>query len=133
MPLFDLRALFQAVDAERQHQGLSWDALARQVRVAASTIRRYGNGDDAEADGVLAVLRWLGAEPERYITGDAPKGQPLPTHGPGYIRVDMELIAAASGDPKGANGRTRTTIQNLVEVAHRSHKPVASLTRLSEA
>lgn len=51
---FDLQALFREIDAEREHQSLSWAALARQVGVAASTIRRFGEADDAEADGVLA-------------------------------------------------------------------------------
>ena len=132
MPVFDLPAVFRAVDIERQLHDLSWAALARQIGVAASTMRRYETADDAEADGVLAVLRWLGTAPEHYITGGAVKGQLLPAGEQGYIRVDMELIAVASGDPNGASGRTRTSIQHLVEVAQRSGRPVASLTRFSE-
>jgi len=113
-------------------QGLSWAALAREVGVAASTIRRFGEADDAEADGVLAAVRWLGAAPEDYVAGDAVRGQRLRPDGSGYVRVDMELVAIAKGDPSDVGGRARTSIQRLVEVAQRSRRPVASLTRLSE-
>ena len=68
--LFDLQRLFRAVDAQRERHGLSWAALARQVGVAASTIRRFGEAEDAEADGVLALVIWLGAAPEDYVRGD---------------------------------------------------------------
>ncbi|MDH3679894.1 MAG: helix-turn-helix transcriptional regulator [Acidimicrobiia bacterium] len=131
-PLFDLEGLFRAIDAQREREGLSWAALSRQVGVAASTIRRYSEADDAEADGVLALVRWLGVAPEEYLAGESAVGNPLrPTDG-GYVRVDMEAVARAGGDPGGARGRTRTIIQNLVNVAHRTGQPVVSLTRFSE-
>ena len=131
-PLFDVQSLFRAVDGERERQGLSWAALARQVGVAASTIRRLGGAEDAEADGVLALVGWLGAAPEDYVKGDVVSGGQLPHAGAGFVRVDMESVARASADPRGARGRTRTSIQNLVEVAQRSGRTVASLTRVSD-
>ncbi len=107
--------------------------LARQVGVAASTMRRYEEADDAEADGVLAVLRWLRVVPEDYVAGDAVNGDVLPDDGHGYIRVDMELVAAASGDGSGrATERRRTTIQRLVAVAQGSGNTIRSLTKYSE-
>ncbi len=131
-PLFELRGLFLEVDAERERRGLSLAALAREIGVAASTIRRFGNRDDAEADGVLALVRWLGVAPEDFVSGSEVEGERLRSPGVGYVRVDMESVAKAAGDPRGAGGRTRTTIQNLVGVAQRSGRSVASLTRLSE-
>ncbi len=128
--LFDLRGLFRSIDDERECRGLSWAALARQVGVAASTIRRFGNASDAEADGVLAMIRWLGVLPEDYVDSDTVNGQRLDLPGNGYVRVDMEAVADAQG--RSAKGQTRTTIQHLVEVAQRSGRPVASLTRLSK-
>ena len=128
---FDLRALFHAVNAERERQGLSWSRLARQVGVAVSTLRRFEEADDAEADGVLAVLAWLGTAPEDYIAGDAVPGVLLADAAGGHIRVDMELVAQALGEPGGAKGRTRTSIQRLAAIAQRSERPVASLTRFS--
>lgn len=129
---FDLQGLFQAINAKREDQGLSWAAPAREVGVAASTIRRYSNADDAEADGVLALLRWLAVAPEAHIVGYTVSGRPLPDAGSGYVRVDMNRIAKANGDTSRAQKRTRTTIQNLTNTAQRSGQPVAALTRTSD-
>ncbi|MEM7338110.1 MAG: hypothetical protein AAF467_05650 [Actinomycetota bacterium] len=130
--LFDLRALFVAVDAERDRRGLSWAALSQQVGVAPSTIRRFANADDAEADGVLATLQWLDAIPERFVADAEVNGTPLSPASDGHVRVDMDMVAKANGDPRGANGRTRTTIQTLVAAANRSGQPIASLTRRTD-
>lgn len=131
-PRFDLRGLFLAIDSERERRSLTWAALARQVGVAASTIRRFADADDAEADGVLALLSWLGDAPEDHVPGGVVSGQRLPTGETGFVRVDMELVAIANNESRGARGRTRTTMQHLVQVAQRSGRPVASLTRVSQ-
>lgn len=130
-PRFDLRRLFLAIDAERERQGLSWSSLSGHVGVATSTMRRFADADDAEADGVLALIRWLGAMPEDYVADAQVEGRRLPD-GDGIVRVAMELVARANDEPAGARGRTRTTIQRLVGAADRSLQPVASLTRMSE-
>ena len=66
--VFDLQALFHAIDAERERQHLTWTALSRHVGVSASTIRRYSEANDAEADGVLILIQWLATAPEDFIT-----------------------------------------------------------------
>ena len=131
-PPFDLRGLFRAIDAEREQRGLSWSALAREAGVAASTIRRFDDASDAEADGVLALVRWLRATPEDFVASDSVQSVRLHRPGEGHVRVDMELVSRAIGDARGARGRTRTTIQRLVEAAQSSGRPVASLTRFSK-
>lgn len=127
---FDLRALGQAVENERERRDLSLAALSRQIGVSSSTLRRFGQADDAEADGVLAAIRWLGAMPEEYVTGGGVVGKPLPSAEAGYVRVDMRLVAEAEGVSMGS--RTRTTIQRLVAAAAAAGQPVAALTRVSE-
>lgn len=129
---FDLGALFVEVGLEREVHGLSWAALGRRVGVSPSTIRRYEGADDAEADGVLAVVRWMNKTPEHYVGGSVIEGSRLVETGRGIVRVDMELVARAEGDARGARGRSRTTIQHLVGVAQRCGQPVASLTHFSE-
>ncbi len=129
---FDLEALYQAIDVERERQGLSWAGLSDQTGVSASTIRRFSHADDAEADGVLALIRWLTAIPEDFVEGVTVSGTALPRPDRDHIRVDMELVARAVGQPRGAAGRTRTTIQHLATVAGSSGQPIASLTRQSE-
>lgn len=135
-PRFDLQRLARAVDDKRRRQGISLAGLGREVGVAPSTIRRFGTADNAEADGVLAVVRWLGVPPEHFVSGAAVSGRRLPSGegdaGERFVRVDMQLVAEARGDTGGARGRTRTTIQDLVAAAQSSGAPVAALTRLTE-
>lgn len=131
-PRFDLHALFVAVDEERRARGLSWSGAANDIGVATSTIRRYRVADDAEADGVLAVLCWLGAAPEAFIEGVPGVGQPLQKPRSGYVRVDMGEVVRATGHRRAGDNRTRTTIQRLVESAQLADQSVASLTRVSE-
>lgn len=135
---FELGEFYKSIDSERENRGLSWAALSRQVGVSAATIRRYAQAEDAEADGVLALIRWLDAAPEDFIVG-APhltaKRKPLASLDNGatiYVRVDMALVAKAAGDKRSAAGRTRTTIARLVEAAEQADRPVATLTRLTD-
>ncbi len=128
---FDLGALLQATDDKRQRQSLTWSSLSAQVGVSASTIRRFGVADDAEADGVLAIVRWLGVKPEDFIDGGAVGGRRLSTDPTRFVRVDMDAVARAEGEA-GESRRTRTTIERLVNAAGQAGLPVASLTRLSE-
>lgn len=131
-PHFDLRALFEAIDAERGARQLSWAALSRLVGVSASTIRRFGDADDAEADGVLALIRWLGVPPETFVTHGSVDGTVLPMPGERVVRVDMDLVRAAIGTPAVATGSSRTTIQRLTAAAQSAGASVTSLTRLSD-
>ncbi len=126
---FDLERLFADVDRERRRRELSWAALAREVGVSASTIRRFESADDAEADGVLTVVAWLDSSPEEYITNGCVRGRRLSTVEGGFVRVDLERVAARRGDPTLLTRRTRMTIQSLVEAAQLSRVPVAELTR----
>ena len=130
--VFDLRSLFHAIDAERHRQHLSWTALSRHVGVSASTIRRYSQANDAEADGVLILIQWLATAPEDYITGNTITPQKLTPPENGTVRVDMNRVANTTQDPRGADGRTRTTIQRLVRAAQDTNQPVASLTRTTD-
>jgi len=129
MARFDLAALFDAIDRERTRRGLSWSALSREVEVAASTIRRYAEADDAEADGVLTLISWTGVAPEVFVTDGSVEGSPLAEFFDGVVRVDMDLVRATPGGEAIGPSRTRTTIQHLVEIANSGGRPVASITR----
>jgi len=110
---------------------MSWAALARQARVAASTIRRFEHAADAEADGVLAVIRWLGVAPEQFVADTRVTGELLPPAEGGMLRVDMGLVRAISAQQQAVTG-SRTTIQHLVTIAQEAGHSVASFTRWSE-
>lgn len=127
---FDLGELSRAIDQECDKRGMTQTALSREVGVAASTIRRFRAAEDAEADGVLALIGWLGLPPERFVKCPGSDETLLPPSRDGMIRVDMVLIAEAAGRPTSST--SRTSIQRLVAVAQASGQTVASLTRWSE-
>lgn len=131
MTYFDLSQLWRSIDEERQARGMTWASLSEEVGVGVSTIRRFSEASDAEADGVLALVGWLGVAPECFIAESSVDGSPLPESGGGMIRVDMGAIAQLTHGEVVAQGRTRTTIQRLVGAAQASGRTVASLTRWS--
>jgi hypothetical protein len=91
---FDLRAFFDAVDAQRREQQLTWPALAtalwKQSRalnekrndrpISAATIRRLAEGRGLSCQHARFVLRWLGVPPETFVPTPQPgtAGIPLP-------------------------------------------------------
>jgi len=107
---------------------VTMSAVAKEVGVAASTIRRFKTASDAEADGVLALIGWTGDAPEQFMTDSRVTGAPLAPAGTGVIRVDMDV---AFGVQTGRRRSTRTTIQRLAGAAQASGRTVASLTRWS--
>ena len=126
---FDLAELYRWIDRARVDSGLTWVGVSRQTRVAASTIRRFESAADAEADGVLAQIGWLGVAPEAFVAATTVAGALLPPAGDGLVRVDMGLVAEVIGG-RGRVG-ARTSIQRLVAVAQGAGRTVASFTRWS--
>ncbi len=63
---FDPKALYAALDSERQSRGVSWKQVAADTGVSASTIARTRQGGRMEVDGVLALVGWLGVPVERF-------------------------------------------------------------------
>lgn len=126
---FDLAALYAAVDAKREAESLTWAAVARDIGVAASTVKRFATAGDAEADGVLMAIRWLGTTPETFATSDADYGDLLPLGA--VVRVDMNQLRQTQSGIEIGPSRARTTIQKLVQIAAAEHRSIASLTRIS--
>lgn len=126
---FDLGQLSCRIDELREQRNVTMAALASEVGVAASTIRRFRTADDAEADGVLALIAWTGDTPEQFIADSQVSGSELPPPGTGQIRVDLDLVVVAAS---GRRTATRTTIQRLAIAAQASGRAVASLTRWSQ-
>src|SRR5262245_30662659 len=74
---FDLKALHDALDAQRRRRGLTWAQAVREINavgpatprhpIAASTITGLPTKSVAEGAGVLQMLRWLGRAPETFV------------------------------------------------------------------
>ncbi len=131
---FDLAALSRAINEQRTTRGLSWAELSRSVGVSPGTIRRFATASDAEADGVLALVRWLDLPPEHFVPDSTIAGSPLPACVGGahnVVRVDMMRVAELPSWTRSARPGGRTTVQALVSAVQASGATVASLTHLS--
>jgi hypothetical protein len=68
----DVASLHSALDFVRAHRRISWKAVAAETGVAASTLTRLGQGHAPDADGLCALMDWLGpALPLSRFTIDA--------------------------------------------------------------
>ncbi len=97
---FDFAALHEALDRQRRERGLSWAAVAREIRVSTSTLAAVKKAQVLEGDGLLGMVRWLGCAPERFTTGAAeiPAGPMTKAGevGPGqYLRFETRAIYTA--------------------------------------
>lgn len=66
---FNAAALYAALDAQRRARGMSWSQVAAEIGVSASTLTRTKLGGRMEADGMLAMVRWLGRTAESFTFG----------------------------------------------------------------
>lgn len=66
---FDGRALYAAMNAQRVEREVSWQEIARQTGVAASTLHRTRLNGPMETDGILSMAKWLGRPLEDFILG----------------------------------------------------------------
>jgi len=74
---FDVRALYDAIDAQRAARGLTWREVAAEVSerctrlrpIALSTITNLKEQPHGEGDGILQMLVWLRRTPESFIPG----------------------------------------------------------------
>jgi transcriptional regulator with XRE-family HTH domain len=67
---FDAQALYAALDAQRQARNLTWQQLAGEIGVSASTMTHTRKGGRMEVDGMLAMVRWLGRTVESFTFGE---------------------------------------------------------------
>jgi hypothetical protein len=113
---FDLKALYDALDAKRREKGLSWSAAAVEINrfstrprsIAATTITSLRQKPVGEGDGILQMLVWLGRTPESFVPGmemadeddcrlpELPKGQ--------ILRWDTKALFKALDARRNARG-----------------------------
>jgi hypothetical protein len=76
---FDLRAVYDAMDARRRARQLTWAAVGDEVNrlrtwrrpIAVSTITGLRDKPSGEGDGILQMLMWLRRTPESFVRGMA--------------------------------------------------------------
>jgi hypothetical protein len=67
MKRFDTKALYIALDEQRQRRNLTWTDVSKEIGVSSSTIRRTKDGGRMEVDGMLAMVCWLNTKVEEFV------------------------------------------------------------------
>ena len=67
MKRFDSAALFKAIDDQRRSRDMTWNAVAAEIGVSVSTIKRTRQGGRMEVDGMLAMVGWLSVPVEHFV------------------------------------------------------------------
>lgn len=118
---FDAHAFFDAVDARRREEKLSWPALATAIweqsrvlnnrrsdhPISPATIRKSGGG--LSCQHALFLLRWLGVPPETFIAAPQPgtAGVPLPLADDSHrLRWNLGKLYGALNAARTARGAT---------------------------
>jgi len=146
---FDLRALYGALDRKRLSLGMSWQNVALEVagkragkrrRISASTITRTARGGQMEADGVLAMVRWVGLT-FRDFTRNASLPAPARAATTGMTgRFDTTAFYAALDGARRSRGMTWRQVASqlsgfspamLTRLASRGRMSVEQVVRLS--
>ncbi len=67
MRRFDSKALYQAIDTQRNTRGMTWTEVSKEIGVSTSTITGTKKGGRMEVDGMLAMVHWLGVPVETFV------------------------------------------------------------------
>ena len=67
----DTTALYSALLAKKEEEGLSWRAVALELGIASSIFTRLYKGSRPDMDTVLTLTGWLGVPVERFLSGQA--------------------------------------------------------------
>lgn len=93
-PHIDLEALYGALNAEREHRGMSWREVAKEIGTSASTFTRLAQGRGTDADTFATLVAWLSVSADHFVRGNAPaRRQPPKTVAAisSYLRADRSL------------------------------------------
>ena len=80
---FDVRGFMSALDGVRVAKELSWRGVARETKVAPSTLTRISQGRTPDVNVLAALCNWAGLTANDFFT-----------EGPGAAAVDEPLAQA---------------------------------------
>ncbi len=102
MAHFDVKALYDALDERRRLRDMSWSQVQKEIAqpgskhpISLSTIRGTQTGRTTEADGILAMVRWLGVTFQDFSVGVEGPVSSLPLEKEGMRRFDARAFYSA--------------------------------------
>ena len=106
----DIRALFDALDAQRLERDLAWQGVADEIwnqsaalnarrhdhPIGPATLRGMATRGNTSCQHALFALRWLDRSPESFLPGEVKPTRALPSAGPDRrLRWDLGRLYAA--------------------------------------
>jgi len=110
----NVRALYAALDAQKDQAGISWRQLAKDRGLSPSTFTRLANGHRPDVDAFAALVDWLGQPAERFITRDP---DPKPAE-PALIAELAPLLRARSDLDEVGAAHLQSLFQAAIEQYH---------------
>ncbi len=113
---FDAEAFYAALDAERQHEELTWKEVAAEAGISASTLTRMKQGKRPDVDSMAALASWARLDVDTFIDrGDQGEERAVLPQISALLRADPSL------DPESA-----TAIEEVIRVAYEHLRRAAS-------
>ncbi|MGH2639396.1 MAG: hypothetical protein ACRDF4_08970 [Rhabdochlamydiaceae bacterium] len=98
----DVKALYRALDEKRRSRGMSWMQVQKEIArpgathpISVATIRGTETGRTTEADGILAMVRWLGMTFQDFSVGVVDPVSSSPLSAAGMRRFDARAFYSA--------------------------------------
>jgi transcriptional regulator with XRE-family HTH domain len=109
----DVIALYAALDAKRQKEGLSWRELAGDLKISPSTLTRMAQGRRPDVDAFATLLRWLGMSADAFMRSTKKVNEEVNAIAmiSSYLRADRNI------DPKDAEA-----LEDILKAAYRHMK-----------
>ena len=132
---FDVRGLWDAMDAERRRRGITWRRVLEEMAVpgvrhplSLSTIQNLRKLDTVTCQHALGMIGWLRRTPESFVPGLKRQVAPLPLGAPErLLRWDIPAFADAVNAERQRRGLTWPEVANEIGC---SVSQVAGLSRL---
>ena len=79
MTKFDDQAFFDAIEAKRKSEDLSWREVGRKLKLSPSTFSRLARGRRPDVDTFFRLLAWLNMPAEHFMKGQTESAKPQDT------------------------------------------------------
>lgn len=113
--IVDVDALYDALDAKRKADELSWRDAATAIGVSASTLTRMAQGASPDVEGFGKMVRWLGVSADEFIA--RVKNAPAKKSDDLLVVVSRHLRASKELDRQSAKA-----LENIIETAYKQMK-----------
>jgi transcriptional regulator with XRE-family HTH domain len=108
--LIDIPALYVALDARRNREGMSWRELAKKLELSPSVFTRLAQGRQPEVGSYARMTNWLGVSMDDFVERDKPSEQ--------EAENTVEAIACYLRADKALKPESARAIETIVRAAY---------------